>query len=282
MRNDDVVRERLRWLVAPPGPTPVGSVLRAAAPAGCGENDDSAGGAAEPTPDTFRSSLVGDAFPLRGSPTPPAPAIRPSVLRAFDPGRRGVAALAVVAAVVVVGVAVFAWRSRPQVEPLAEPVAGTGAPGVAAAPSATPSEVVVAVAGRVRRPGLVRVPAGARVADALEAAGGVLPGTDVTLLNVARRVSDGELIVVGITPPPDAGAALGAAPLGPPAAGGKLNLNTATLAQLDALPGVGPVLAQRILDLRQRLGGFRSVDDLRRVEGIGDARFERLRELVTV
>jgi competence protein ComEA len=126
----------------------------------------------------------------------------------------------------------------------------------------------VAVAGRVRP--VVRVPAGARVADAVEAAGGALPGVDVALLNPARRVSDGELILVGVTPPPGAPAAApagGAAPPGgAPTAGGKVNLNTATLAQLDALPGVGPVLAQRILTHRDQHGGFRSVGDLRQVE----------------
>lgn len=185
---------------------------------------------------------------------------------------------------VVIGAAVVAWRSRPRVESLAEPIAAREAPAAVATPSATPSEVVVAVAGRVRRPGLVRLHAGARVADALDAAGGVLPGTDVTLLNLARRISDGELIVVGVTPPPGAsGLGMAApAPEWPAAPGGKLNLNTATQAQLEALPGVGPVLAQRILELRQRLGGFRSVNELRRVEGIGDARFDRLRELVAV
>ncbi|WP_422734797.1 helix-hairpin-helix domain-containing protein [Micromonospora sp. WMMD558] len=202
---------------------------------------------------------------------------------AFDPGRRGVRALAVVAVLVVLAAAFWAWRSRPQIEPVtpemaASAVAPTGGP----APSATPGdELVVAVAGKVRRPGLVRVPAGARVADAVQAAGGALPGVDVALLNPARKVADGELILVGVAAPP------GVAPAGPaagavPGAGGKVNLNTATLAQLDALPGVGPVLAQRILSHRDQQGGFRSVSDLRQVDGIGDARYEQLKDLVTV
>ncbi|SBV30133.1 competence protein ComEA [Micromonospora krabiensis] len=207
---------------------------------------------------------------------------------AFDPGRRGVRALAVVAAVAVLGAGLWAWRSRPRAEPVPPvatadvPVAG-GAVETAAGPS---GELVVAVAGKVRRPGLVRLPAGARLADAVEAAGGALPGVDVALLNPARKVADGELIVVGLTPPPGAaqpGAAPGAAPGAgsAPGVGGRLNLNTATLAQLDALPGVGPVLAQRILAHRERQGGFRSVGDLRQVEGIGDARYEQLKDLVT-
>jgi competence protein ComEA len=141
--------------------------------------------------------------------------------------------------------------------------------------------LVVAVAGKVRRPGLVRLPAGARVADALAAAGGVLPGTDVVLLNLARKVTDGELILVGVTPPPGVDGASAAGPAAG-AAGGKVNLNTATLTQLDTLPGVGPVLAQRILDHREQHGGFRSVGDLRQVDVIGDARFEQLKDLVTV
>ncbi|MFU8874802.1 helix-hairpin-helix domain-containing protein [Micromonospora sp. SL4-19] len=208
---------------------------------------------------------------------------------AFDPGRRGVRALGVVAAVVVLVAGVWAWRSRPQAEPV-RPVSTAGTPDEeSASPVASASasgEVVVAVAGKVRRPGLVRLPAGSRVADAVEAAGGALPGVDVALLNPARKVTDGELILVGVAAPPGQPAQPGQPAAGPAAGGaapaGPVNLNTATLAQLDALPGVGPVLAQRILDHRERRGGFRSVSDLRQVEGIGDARYEQLKDLVTV
>ncbi|MFJ8833728.1 helix-hairpin-helix domain-containing protein [Micromonospora aurantiaca] len=212
---------------------------------------------------------------------------------AFDPGRRGVRALAAVAAVVVLVAAVWAWRARPSAEPV-KPVAASSEAPVSAATEAAPGapvsagapgQVVVALAGKVRRPGLVRLPAGARVADAIEAAGGALPGVDVALLNPARKVTDGELILVGVTAPPGQaapGPAAGGGAPGGSAAPGPVNLNTATLAQLDALPGVGPVLAQRILDHRDRNGGFRSVSDLRQVDGIGDARYEQLKELVTV
>lgn len=221
---------------------------------------------------------------------------------AFDPGRRGVRALAVVAIVVVLGAAGWAWWSRPRAEPLAgaaatasgQDSAGAGqtgqsaAEGVPTSPSGDP-ELVVAVAGKVRRPGLVRLPAGARVADALEAAGGPLPGTDAALLNLARKVTDGELILVGVTaPPPAAGSATGAtagpAPAGGGVAGpgGKVNLNTATRAELETLPGVGPVLAQRIIDFREQRGGFRAISDLKQVTGIGDARYEDLKALVTL
>src|SRR5262249_1157610 len=120
---------------------------------------------------------------------------------------------------------------------------------------------------------LYRLPSGARVADALAAAGGALPGVDLSYVNLARKLSDGELVLVGTTPPPDQSA---------PGAGGKVNLNTATLAQLDALPGAGPPLAQRILDYRGQHGDFRSADDLRHVPGIGDAKFAQLKDLVTV
>ncbi len=130
--------------------------------------------------------------------------------------------------------------------------------------------MIVAVAGRVLHPGLVRLPAGARVADALEAAGGPLPGTDLSTLNLARKVVDGELITVGVPTPTGT------------SGGGLVNLNTATLEQLQTLPGVGPVLAQRIIDYREQLGGFGSVADLRQVTGIGDARYNELKSRVTV
>ncbi|MFI7488730.1 helix-hairpin-helix domain-containing protein [Micromonospora echinaurantiaca] len=206
----------------------------------------------------------------------------------FDPGRRGVRVLALVAVLVVLGAGFWAWRSRPRAEPVAPLATAVPAGPLSSSfadPVASPAgELVVAVAGKVRRPGLVRVPAGARVADAVEAAGGALPGVDVALLNPARKVTDGELILVGVPAPPNLAGAPAAPGAGEPgaAAGGRVNLNTATLAQLDSLPGVGPVLAQRILDHREQHGGFRSVGDLRQVDGIGDARYEQLKDLVTV
>lgn len=136
------------------------------------------------------------------------------------------------------------------------------------------SELVVAIAGQVVRPGLVRVPAGSRVADALEAAGGVIAGSELGNLNLARKVRDGELIVVGQS-------SASTTP-GTPDEPGLISLNSATPAELDTLPGVGPVLVERIVQYRERNGGFDNVDELREVDGIGPARFAQLKELVTV
>lgn len=147
--------------------------------------------------------------------------------------------------------------------------------------SAAAAEIVVHVTGLVRRPGLVRLPAGARVADAIELAGGVTRRRAEGSVNLARVLVDGEQIVVA-----DAAAALGsttpAAVSTGSAGGAPLDLNSATVEQLDSLPGVGPVLAGRILQWRTTHGRFRSVDELGEVSGIGDAILGQLRPLVRV
>lgn len=214
----------------------------------------------------------------------------------FDPGRRGATALALVAVLVAVAAAVGVWLDRPQAEPVAAlpavvvpevPDAGPASPAESAGPAAAPVVLVISVSGRVARPGLIELPDGSRVADALDAAGGALPDTDLSQLNLARRVTDGEQIAVGVPPAPDAAGAP-APPAGtggggaPAAGGGPVDLNTATLDQLDVLPGVGPVTAQRILDWRTTNGRFTRVEQLREVEGIGERRFAQLRELVVV
>ncbi len=147
-----------------------------------------------------------------------------------------------------------------------------------AAPAQTTaaSRLFVHVVGAVRRPGLYRLPAGSRVADAVTRAGGATRKAQLELVNLAARISDGEQVVV-----PRRGAAAAAGSAGGAAATtGPVHLNTATLEQLDALPGVGPVTAQKILDYRQKHGAFGSVDELDAIPGIGPARLEQVRDLV--
>src|SRR5262245_30948060 len=138
------------------------------------------------------------------------------------------------------------------------------------APPAKAARLYVDVVGAVRRPGLYRLPSGARVADAVQRAGGPVRKADLELINLAALVADGEQVVV-----PRRGAAAGAT-----SGGGPVHLTSATLEQLDALPGVGPVTAQKIIDYRTRHGGFGSVDELDAVPGIGPARLADLRPLV--
>ncbi len=213
---------------------------------------------------------------------------------------RTLAALAVVLVVAGVLAALHFWTGRPQTvsppETLRQGAAPreTGGEGAGSGPVPSPGaelpprgRVVVDVSGKVRRPGVLRLPAGARVADALAAAGGAKEGTDLTGLNRARVLMDGEHVVVGAAvAAPGAGAVVfpggpgpGLGP-GPGGSGGRVGLNTASVEELDTLPGVGPVLARHIVDYRTRSGGFRSVDELREVDGIGERRFAELRTLV--
>jgi competence protein ComEA len=143
--------------------------------------------------------------------------------------------------------------------------------------AAAGAPIVVDVVGAVRRPGLYRLSKGARIADALTRAGGATRRAQLELVNLAAPVSDGEQIVV---PRRGAGVAAGSGGGAPAAPAGPVHLNMATLEQLDALPGVGPVTAQKILDYRQEHGAFGSVDELDAIPGIGPARLEQLRDLV--
>ncbi|HET6627040.1 MAG TPA: helix-hairpin-helix domain-containing protein [Nocardioidaceae bacterium] len=144
--------------------------------------------------------------------------------------------------------------------------------------------VVVDVAGKVRRPGIATLPVGARVVDALEAAGGARRGVDVTVLNLARVLVDGEQIVVGVPPPAGVAAPAASAPgaAGEGSPGPLVNLNTATQTELETLPGVGPVTATAILQWRTDNGAFSSVDELLEVSGIGDATLSELAPFVTL
>ncbi|MFJ5139641.1 helix-hairpin-helix domain-containing protein [Streptomyces sp. NPDC088707] len=164
--------------------------------------------------------------------------------------------------------------------------AGSGA-GVGVGAGVGGARVIVDVGGKVHRPGVLTLPAGSRVADALRAAGGAKPGADLTGLNRARVLFDGEQVLVGLPgtqvggsgPGPGGGSGAGGG-TGGGGSGAPLSLNTATVEQLDTLPGVGPVLARHIVDHRAEHGGFRSVGELREVNGIGERRFAELERLV--
>ena len=188
-----------------------------------------------------------------------------------EAGRRSALAIGVAAlAAVLTGWWLLAGRQHASTEPSSQALP-LAAPATSASSHAT-ARVVVDVVGRVRRPGVYRLPGGSRVGDALTAAGGALPGVDLSQLNLSSNLADGQQVAVGV---PGTGAASGAA-------SAPIDLNTATVQQLDALPGVGPVLAQRIVDWRTQHGRFESVDQLQEVSGLGPSRLADLRPLVTV
>jgi len=169
---------------------------------------------------------------------------------------------------------------------LARPQTSAGLAPPVAAPAETAgaasSAVVVDVVGAVRRPGLYRLAQGARIADAVSRAGGATRKADLALINLAAPLADGEQVVVprrGTAAPGVSPAAGGSSASGMPT-GGPVHLSTATLEQLDSLPGIGPVTAQKILDYRQQHGAFTSVDELDAVPGIGPARLDQLKDLV--
>ncbi len=225
-----------------------------------------------------------------------------------DPGRAGAIALAVIAAVAVLITVFTVIRDRPApvlsaklppVEMVSTASPRTGDPA-AGPPAPDAGQVVVSVVGLVHKPGLATLAPGSRIADALTAAGGALDGADTIGLNLARPLVDGEQIVVGLAPPPGKpvlGSSVGAASPAPeaprtstaptparpePTSTEPVNLNTATVEQLDALPGVGPVTAAAIVAWREAHGKFTGVDQLGDVDGIGPARLEKLRALVRV
>lgn len=148
---------------------------------------------------------------------------------------------------------------------------------LAAGPPPPPPKLVIDVAGAVRHPGLYRLAQGARIADAVALAGGTTPSASLDAVNLAAPLADGEQVVV---PAKGAAAAASSAGGGSPATTGPVSLSTATAEQLDALPGIGPVTAQKIVDYRTQHGAFHSVDELDAVSGIGPAKLDQLKGLV--
>lgn len=262
----------------------------------------------EPWPHTRVRDRGGDVGPAA---PPIAPPVAPPVALPV-PGRHasrrvrigglqlGPVHLAVVAVVAAVAVGLAAWwavRDQAEAVPVrvdasapapltslspdaAETDAGAGTgSGATGDGTEEAGEVVVDVAGKVRRPGIAVLPVGSRVVDALEAAGGARRGVDLTGLNLARPLVDGEQVLVGVAPAPGvAGTLTSPAPEG----GALVNLNSADLAALDTLPGVGPVTAEAIVSWREDNGGFTSVEELLEVDGIGEATLEDLAPLVTL
>jgi competence protein ComEA len=235
-------------------------------------------------PDPAEPSVPGPAIPVPG---------RHAARRGGGRWGLGPAHLLVVAVLAALGLGLTAWwavRGQPQVVDAPAPLAPVGslAAGTpvgettATAPAASPSagdSVTVDVAGKVRRPGIVVLDEGARVVDAVTAAGGARRGVDLSSVNLARVLVDGEQIVVGAP-----GATAGPSPPGAPAAAGGalVNINTASPTELESLPEVGPVTAQAIVTWREEHGGFSSVDELLEVDGIGDATLAQITPHVTV
>ncbi len=191
--------------------------------------------------------------------------------------RRTLVVLAAILAGAVALTWVFASRQpTTQPAPLAPVAAASNT-----SPSPTPStsavpEVVVEVVGKVRNPAVITLPRGSRVQDALEAVGGARAGVDTSDQNLARVLVDGEQIRIGLQP------AVGAPSVGSSQSPGQIDINTASLEALQDIPGVGPVLAQRIVTFREQIGGFTSVEQLTDVSGIGEATFAQMKPLVTV
>jgi competence protein ComEA len=182
--------------------------------------------------------------------------------------------LALLAAVALVGGYGVAMRARPR-------AASVSLTSPSARTQQSAGKIYVHVGGAVKRPGLYRLARGSRVDDAIRAAGGVLEDANLDALNLAAKVKDGDKILVP-TRNGEAEAQATGSGASDPSQGQLVNLNTATAADLDTLPGIGPALAQRIISYREQHGGFRKVEDLLDVPGIGPAKFDELRDLVAV
>lgn len=205
--------------------------------------------------------------------------------------RRSVAVTAVLLGIAAVaGLTALTITGRPDPErppalPVASPEVSAGTTDIETTATGMEADepLVISVVGKVAAPGLITVPAGARVADAIDQAGGADRDADLLTVNLARRLTDGEQLYVGVPVPPDMASSPREAGVG--AAGGRsgqVDLNHADQQLLETLPGVGEVTAQGILDWRAENGRFTAVEQLREVDGIGEKRFARLRDEVTV
>jgi len=190
--------------------------------------------------------------------------------------RHRMAVFVVLSVLIVIGGAVFLLR-----QPVAEPIEITLPEPTQALPTPTPGPLRVYITGAVRRPDVYTLPPGSIVKDGLEAAGGPAPDADLDRVNLAQRLSDGQQVTI-----PRRGEAvpLTQATVSPSSAtpGGRVNLNTASVQELATLPGIGAVLAQRIVDYRTEHGPFKSIEEIKNVGGIGEAKFEQLQGLITV
>jgi competence protein ComEA len=231
-----------------------------------------ASGARRPPPAAHRASEGGTSFAARVLPA----GVRGALWRLDARG----AVVLVVVAVLAFGSAFVAFARAPRSAPLEAP---TSLPTLTGSASTVPSDrvvpstaatIIVDVAGLVARPGVVTLPTGSRVIDALRAAGGARAGVDLSSLNLARVLVDGEQVAVGVPPAPG--------PPDPGGAPGPLDLNTASAEDLDGLPGIGPVLADRIVAWRDEHGRFSSVDELLVVPGIGPSILTNIGSLVRV
>ncbi|WP_092622792.1 helix-hairpin-helix domain-containing protein [Jiangella sp. DSM 45060] len=263
---------------------------------------------ARPASASRRAAAPSDADPQpehelehTGDPPPPAEATSPARFWRLGLERIQLAVIVLVVLIGAIGAAVLFLLARPEVVPIEPELVATGTAQTAASdpptnapttgdppavnpddPPATGGPIVIHVAGLVARPGVVELPSGSRVVDAIEAAGGATPDADLTPINLARVLTDGEQVLVTADPPPAAPPVPPGGSAAAPTTQAPVNLNTATAAELEALPGIGPALAGRILDWREQNGRFTSIDELREVSGIGEQRFAQLEPLVTL
>jgi len=162
-------------------------------------------------------------------------------------------------------------NSRPQAEPVVIQEIPT------AATESVTTLLIINVAGKVKNPGVYQLPPGSRVVDALEAAGQQLKGVDISDINLARVLVDGEQILIGSNRTVSGKVAAKKITIDNP-----LDINRATIAQLDTLPGIGPVTAQRIIDYRTKAGRINAVDELKKISGLGGVKFEEIKALLRV